>query len=119
GGVEGALRKGWSEQTLARFKAKTIGLDRGDRGQWGGRDVATAPLALLLGVTTLVLLIACANIANLLLARSAARAGEMAIRLSIGASRWQLVTQLLSESWLLAVLGGIASLLVARWTLDF
>jgi predicted permease len=81
------------------------------------RREARAPLTLLLGVTALVLLIACANIANLLLARAAARAGEMAIRLSIGASRWRLISQLLTESCLLAIFGGIAGVVVATWTL--
>jgi predicted permease len=116
--VEAALQKDMSEQTMARFKAKPIGLEPGPRGQSNVSREAKAPLTLLLGVTAFVLLIACANIANLLLARAAARAGEMAVRLSIGASRGQLIAQLLTESFLLAVLGGAAGLLVARWTLD-
>ena len=65
-----------------------------------------------------MLLIACANIANLLLARAAARSSEMAVRLSIGANRRQLIGQLLTESVVLAVFGGLAGLLVSRWTLD-
>jgi predicted permease len=117
-GVEAPLQKNMSQQTLAKFKAKTIGLEPGPRGQSTAEGEARTPLTLLLGVTALVLLIACANIANLLLARSAARAGEMAVRLSIGAGRWQLVAQLLTESCLLACLGGIASIYVARVTLD-
>ena len=66
----------------------------------------------------MVLLIACANIANLLLVRGAGRAGEMAVRLSIGANRRQLIGQLLLESLVLAVLGAALGLLVSRWTLD-
>jgi predicted permease len=116
--VEAPLQKGMSEQTLTRFRAKPIVLAPGGHGQSNISREATAPMSLLLGVTGFVLLIACANIANLLLARSAARATEMAVRLSIGASRRQLIGQLLTESILLAFAGGVASLLVARWTLD-
>jgi predicted permease len=115
--VEVPLQTGLSDQTLARFRAKEITVAPGVRGQSAVHQEARGPLVLLAGVTAFVLLIACANIANLLLARSAARAGEMAIRLSIGASRWQLVRQLLFESCVLAAFGGIAGLLVAHWTL--
>jgi predicted permease len=115
--VEAPLQKDMSATTMARFRAKPVLLSPGGRGQSSVPEDAEMPLRLLLGVTALVLLIACANIANLLLARSAARAGEMAIRLSIGASRARLVEQLLTESLLLAALGGIAAIVIARWTL--
>ena len=115
--VEAPLQKDISPQTMARFRAKPILVAPGGRGQSSVPDEAKTALRLLLGVTAFVLLIACANIANLLLARSAARAGEMAIRLSIGASRARLIGQLLTESLLLAVLGGTAGMVVAHWTL--
>jgi predicted permease len=116
--VDAPLQQGMSEQTMARFKAKTIVLEAGRRGQSQVHSEAKTPLRLLFSITGIVLLIACANIANLLLVRGAGRATEMAVRLSLGATRRRLLAQLLTESCVLAVLGGIAGLIVARWTLS-
>jgi predicted permease len=116
--VEAKLQQGFSAKTLERFRAKELGVVEGARGQSSVHKRVKTPLLLLIGITAIVLVIACANIANLLLARAANRSMEMAVRLSLGATRGQLLAQLLTESVVLAVLGGLVSLLIARWTLS-
>jgi predicted permease len=101
--------------TLEAFRARQIAFSPGAQGQSNLTEQAERPLTLLLGVTALVLLIVCVNIANLLLARGAARSGEMATRASLGASRGWLVRQLLTESVVLIAIGGVASLVVAAF----
>ena len=116
--VEAPLQQGMSDKTMQSFKTKKLLLKAGSRGQSSIHKEAKTPIMLLFSVTGVVLLIACANIANLLLARGAGRATEMGVRLALGATRRHLLVQLLTESVMLALVGGIASLLVAQWTLS-
>jgi predicted permease len=114
--VEAPLQTWLSAQELKHFRAKSIVLQHGAQGQHLALGIVMR-LTMLFGITALVLVIALTNVANLHLARGAARIHEIAVRLSIGARRTQLVRQLLTESCLLALLAGGAGLVVARWTL--
>ena len=112
-----ALLKQPSATLLAQFSAKKMVLKPGEYGRGDLRKDGEQPVLLLMGMTLMVLLISCANVANLQLARATARAREIAVRLAIGASRGQLIRHLLSEALLLSVAGGALGLIAASWTM--
>ena len=113
-----ALRTGMGDTDRQEFQKRQLYLQDGARGANSNRRTIQNVFALLFAVTGFVLAIACANVANILLAQVTTRATEMSVRLSLGASRYRVVRLLLTEATLLGILGGAGALVVGHLTIS-
>src|SRR6266436_7051723 len=109
---------GWDPQKRQKFLDKKVLLVPGAKGRTTLQNDSGQPLIALFVMVALVLLIACTNVANLLLAQGAARQREFAIRIAMGATRSRIMRQLVVESFLCALAGGAAGLLIGAWLLN-
>jgi predicted permease len=112
---EATLPASESAEVRARYMTTPFGMQAASGGPSAMRARYRLPILALMAVVALVLLIACVNVANLFLARAAARHHEFSVRLAVGASRWRLARQQLIESLLLALAGSIVGLVIAQW----